>query len=238
MLQRRVLVVDDEEAIRMLMASIFESAGYAVDGAATGREAMEKLKPRPDLVTVDLMMPDMSGWQIVERICAQPQAPAVIIVSGRGDMDSHPLRSCIAGVVQKPFMPSDLIDFCDTVLRDRASSGKRKPAFERRRTARRELVMDVRVAAYVGNPLLNGRVLDMSPLGAELELPSSMEAGQKLRLALSFPGRGRPLLVDGSIRFCAARDGNWSCGLEFANVTPEVSRELSTLLQIASPVAQ
>jgi len=228
---RRVLVVDDEETIRCLMSDVFQAAGYDVECAGTGNEAFAKLSSQTDLVTVDLMMPDVTGWEIIERICAQPNAPTVVVVSGRTDVDSHPLRGCVAGVVHKPFMPRQLIEVCDAVLRDKEKSVP-SASPERRRVARRELVMDVRVAAYVGNPLLTGKVVDLSPLGAEVELPTLMQAGERLRLALNFPGRGRPLLVDGSIQYCAPRGVGFACGLEFANLTTDLRQELSELLDI------
>jgi DNA-binding response OmpR family regulator len=236
--QRRVLVVDDEESIRCLMTNVFESAGYVVTSAGTGREAFEKLTPAPDLITVDLVMPDLTGWELIERICSRPDAPTVVVVSGRADADSHPLRGCVAGVVRKPFMPRELLDICETVLRGRE---KDRPAaaerVERRRVQRRDFVMDVRVAPNVGNPMLSGKVIDLSPLGAEVELPAQMTVGQRLRLALSFPGRPRPVLVDGRIQYCATRNGIWACGLEFANVSADLRLELANLLEIPAPGA-
>jgi DNA-binding response OmpR family regulator len=233
---RRVLIVDDEEPIRLLMSNVFRSAGYVVECAGTGREALAKLQTPTDLVTVDLVMPDVSGWDLIETVCSQPDAPTVVIVSGQVDIEMHPLISCVAGVVNKPFMPRELIDVCDTVLRHREDRKTVPQEVERRRVPRRDFVMDVRLAANVGNPLLTGRVVDLSPLGAEIEVPAEMNAGQSLRLALRFPGRLRPVLVDGKIQYCAYREtGAWACGLEFANVTPDVQRELSTLLDIPSP---
>jgi len=235
-MQRRVLVIDDEEGVRCLMTDVFQSAGYTVDSAATGREALAKLEARPDLVTVDLMMPDVTGWEIVEKVCSQPNAPACILVSGRSDAETHPMRRCVAGAVQKPFAPRELLEICDMVLRERTTT--EPPETERRRVPRRDFVMDVRVAANVGMPLLNGKLVDLSPLGAEVELPASMSAGDILRLAMRFPGRGRPVFVDGRIQHCSVRDGIWACGLEFKNISPEVSQDLQTLLDIPGLAAQ
>jgi DNA-binding response OmpR family regulator len=232
---RRVLVVDDEEAIRLLMSNVFRGAGYTVDCAGTGREALAKLEmPRPDLITVDLMMPDTTGWELIQKVCSSgPDAPPVVVVSGQTDFDTHPLIGCVAGVVHKPFMPRELLDVCATVLRGRDDRKPEPLQAERRRVPRREFVMDVRLAANVGNPLVTGRVVDLSPLGAEIEVPAELNAGQNLRVALRFPGRVRSVLVDGRIQYCAYRDsGAWACGLEFANITPDVQRELSTLLDV------
>lgn len=236
MSQRRVLVVDDEESIRLLMYNVLHAAGYAVECASTCREAETKLDAPPDLVTVDLTMPDISGWELIERICARPNAPTVLVVSGRTDIDDHPLIGCVAGVVHKPFMPRELVDVCRTVLRERNSAAPPPQAIERRRVPRRDFVMDVRVAANVGNPMFTGRLMDLSPLGAEIELPTAMDAGSKLRLALRFPGRVQPVLVDGRIQYCAPRAlGAWACGLSFANVSMDLQQQLSALLEIPTP---
>jgi DNA-binding response OmpR family regulator len=232
---RRVLIVDDEEPIRLLMSNVFRSAGYTVEVASNGTEAMAKIQSPQDLVTMDLAMPGMSGWELIQTICARPQAPAVVIVSGHIEVDTHPLMSCVAGVVNKPFMPRELVDVCNAVLRGRTDRKADAHDVERRRVARRDFVMDIRVAANIGNPLVTGRVVDLSPLGAEVELPSEMNAGQNLRLALRFPGRARPVLVDGKIQYCSSRGSSWACGLEFANVTPDIQRELTTLLDVPSP---
>jgi CheY-like chemotaxis protein len=232
-MQRRVLVIDDEEGVRCLMTNVFESAGYAVDSAATGPEALAKLATQPDLITLDLMMPGVTGWEIAEEASSRPKAPACVLVSGRSDDGTQPMHRCVVGAVQKPFAPRELLEICDMVLRER--NNDTPPETERRRVRRRDFVMDVRVAANVGTPLLNGKVVDLSPLGAEIELPAVMSAGDILRLAMRFPGRGRPLFVDGRIQYCSVRNGIWACGLEFKNLSPEVAQDLSTLLDIPSP---
>jgi DNA-binding response OmpR family regulator len=234
-MQRRVRVIDDEEGVRCLMANVFQTAGYTVDSAANAHEAFAKLENQPDLVTIDLVMPDITGWDVVEEVCSRPNAPACVLVSGRSEADTHTMRRCVAGVVQKPFVPRELLEVCEMVLRKRKTNTR--PEVERRRVERRDFVMDVRVAPNVGMPLLNGKVVDLSPLGAEIELPASMSAGDTLRLAMRFPGRGRPMLVDGRIQHCTVRDGIWACGLEFRNLSPETRHDLSILLDIPAPTA-
>lgn len=235
--QRRVLVVDDEESIRLLMSNVFRAGGYAVECVGTGREALAMLDSLPDLVTVDLTMPDIPGWVLIEKILALPKPPVVVIVSGRTDIGSHPLLPRVAGVVHKPFGPHHLLEICEAALADRKTKKKAAaPAVERRRVPRREIVMDVRVAAAVGNPLFTGRVVDLSPLGAEIELPTAMDAGSQLRVALRFPGRTQPVLVDGRIQYCAPRDvGAWACGLAFSEVSEDLRQQLQSLLDLPTP---
>jgi hypothetical protein len=111
--------------------------------------------------------------------------------------------------------------------------GRKKMLYEsveRRRSPRRELAMNVRVAASVGVPMQSARLTHLSTVGAEIEVPTSMSAGQTVRLALRVPGRDRALLIDGQVHRCALRSVLWACGLEFVNVTAQVQAELAVLL--------
>jgi len=65
----RILVVDDEESIRLLYREEFSDEGYEVDTAASGEEAVEKIKANcPDLVTLDIKMPGMDGLETLARV--------------------------------------------------------------------------------------------------------------------------------------------------------------------------
>ena len=67
----RVLVVDDDPEILALLIDAVEAAGYEVDHAVNGQDALERMSERlPDLILTDIMMPVMDGWQFVER-CRQ-----------------------------------------------------------------------------------------------------------------------------------------------------------------------
>ncbi len=66
---KRILVVDDEEAIRLLYREELADAGYQVELAADGEEAIRKVRAgRPDLMTVDIKMPGMDGIELVSRV--------------------------------------------------------------------------------------------------------------------------------------------------------------------------
>lgn len=104
--QARVLVVDDEPAIRALVAKIVERAGLPVDSARDGAEAIEKLESGPYAVIVlDLMMPNVDGYALIDYIREQPgPRPAIIVVSAG---DSASLRqldgSLVHSIIRKPF---------------------------------------------------------------------------------------------------------------------------------------
>jgi CheY-like chemotaxis protein len=77
----RVLVVDDEDAIRRTVAEMLEGDGYIADGAADGGEALAKLRgERPDAIVLDLIMPVMDGCAFVERCRQEPAGARVPII--------------------------------------------------------------------------------------------------------------------------------------------------------------
>ena len=102
----RVLVVDDEPAIRALVAKIVERAGHPVDTARDGAEAIEKLDQTDYAVIVlDLMMPNIDGYGLIQHLKERQGAkPAVIVVSAG---DSAALRqldgALVHSILRKPF---------------------------------------------------------------------------------------------------------------------------------------
>lgn len=87
----RVLVVDDEEEVRSLLARTLRANGFQVDAAGTGQDALAAaLKTPPDLLVLDLLLPDMSGWDVLARLRALHAGAVipVIILSGYGGPDN------------------------------------------------------------------------------------------------------------------------------------------------------
>jgi CheY-like chemotaxis protein len=84
---KRILVVDDEEAIRLLYREELAEAGYQVDLAADGIEALRMVEQsRPDLMTIDLRMPGMDGIELLAKVRAKHRDLPIIICSAYGDM--------------------------------------------------------------------------------------------------------------------------------------------------------
>jgi DNA-binding response OmpR family regulator len=102
----RVLVVDDEPAIRALVAKIVERAGHPVDTARDGAEAIEKIEQTQySVVVLDLMMPNIDGYGLIQHLKARAGVkPAVIVVSAG---DSAALRqldgAMVHSILRKPF---------------------------------------------------------------------------------------------------------------------------------------
>lgn len=84
----RVLMVDDEEQFRATTRKILNRRGFETIMAANGKEALEKLAENPDVVVLDVKMPDMDGHQVLKEIRKRKPALPVIMLTGHGDLPS------------------------------------------------------------------------------------------------------------------------------------------------------
>ena len=86
----RLLVVEDEKRIADFLCRGLQGAGYAVDAAANGATALEFVHATDyDLVILDIMLPDMDGLQVLEKIRNRKAGPPVLILSARGALDDR-----------------------------------------------------------------------------------------------------------------------------------------------------
>jgi two-component system chemotaxis sensor kinase CheA len=110
---RRVLVVDDDDAIRTLVARVLVRAQYEVGLASNGSEAIAELRANPyRLVVLDLMMPVMSGFELVQYLATHDDAgqPCIIVVSAAGERDMQKVASpLVHTVLRKPFDLPELL---------------------------------------------------------------------------------------------------------------------------------
>jgi CheY-like chemotaxis protein len=88
-MKTRVLVVDDDNDLREIVCAVLEDADYDVLGAASGSEALAALhgSKRPQVILLDLMMPSMTGYELRERLLAEPalaSIPVVVMTASRG----------------------------------------------------------------------------------------------------------------------------------------------------------
>jgi two-component system, chemotaxis family, chemotaxis protein CheY len=103
---RRVLVVDDDPSIQGFLAEALADEGYEVRTAGNGREALVVLHGwRPDLILLDLMMPEMDGWAFRAEQRTLPEAATVpvIVLSATRDLDAKTRDLEPAQVFSKPF---------------------------------------------------------------------------------------------------------------------------------------
>ena len=110
----RVLVVDDDDVIRQLITVNLELEGFEVETAHDGQDCLEKVKKvAPDVVTLDIMMPRLDGWETATRLREDPETSEVkvVLLSARAQ-EADLQRGSRIGVdayLTKPFDPDELI---------------------------------------------------------------------------------------------------------------------------------
>jgi two-component system, OmpR family, response regulator VicR len=117
-----ILCVEDEQEMVDLIKLILSRHGFDVLGATSGLEGLSVIKKvHPDLVLLDLMMPDMDGWEVYQKMKADDKTKdiPVIVVTARAQNIDKVLGLHIAKVddyIAKPFSPQELLDSIDKVL--------------------------------------------------------------------------------------------------------------------------
>jgi two-component system alkaline phosphatase synthesis response regulator PhoP len=112
--EKRILVVDDDHEVVRLMRGYLEQSGYTVLVAYNGQTAMHIIRrERPDLVLLDLMLPDLSGWEITRSVRADPvlkHTPIIVLTARVNDADKIVgLELGAADYVTKPYNPREVV---------------------------------------------------------------------------------------------------------------------------------
>jgi two-component system response regulator VicR len=123
-----ILCIDDEPEMIDLIRLILSRRGFDVRGAFNGEEGLKIIhEAHPDLILLDLMMPDMDGWEVYQRMKADETTKKipVIVVTAKAQSIDKVLGLHIAKVddyIAKPFSPQELLNSVDDVL-----AGRKKP---------------------------------------------------------------------------------------------------------------
>ncbi len=130
-MKSRILIVDDEPDIRRLVVELVERAGYDADAAADGREALRMLyESRPNLVVLDVAMPRMDGWVVLERIRDVSEVPVLMLTAFGTEREK--VRGLEAGAddyVVKPFGRDELLARVTALLRRARPAPETAPAY-------------------------------------------------------------------------------------------------------------
>jgi len=127
---RRVIYIEDEQEMVDLVRLILGRKRIEVTGVREGREGIMKVQQeQPDLVLLDLMMPDMDGWEVYQQLRASDATRdiPVIVVTAKAQSIDKVLGLHIAKVddyVSKPFSPKDLIESVERVLAKQEALGQ------------------------------------------------------------------------------------------------------------------
>lgn len=155
---RRIMIVDDDPDIRAMLSELLRLAGYNADEQPSGRRALERLfEVSPDLVLLDVGMPELDGWQTLERIRDVCRVPVIMLTARSGELERvRGLKTGADDYVSKPFGRQELLARIEAVLRRYEETPSRPdPVYEDAR---------VRIDLSTRSVELDGTQLLLTPL--------------------------------------------------------------------------
>lgn len=123
MKKNRILVVEDEESLLKLESILLTSKGYSVTGVMDGRSALEEIaKSKPDLVILDIMLPELDGFEVCRQIKGDPETchiPVVMLTAKKSSQDLARGRQVGADeYITKPFKSAKVMEIIGTLLKN------------------------------------------------------------------------------------------------------------------------
>lgn len=127
--KNRILVVEDEESLLKLESILFTSKGYQVTGVRGGKDALTAIaQDAPDLVVLDLMLPDMDGFEVCRSIKENPETsviPVVMLTAKKSSRDLERGRQVGADAyITKPFKSVKVLEVIEGLLNNRVAKGE------------------------------------------------------------------------------------------------------------------
>jgi CheY-like chemotaxis protein len=141
-LEKRILIVDDDDPIRALLMTVLRRRAFRVDSARNGVDALERLATcRYALVVLDLMMPRMNGYEVLEHVGQMPSTTRPLVLVLTAGLEQRRFdTSFVIGTMQKPF---------DTRRRSAANSWRAVRTFRSGRARRRKKQTDELLACLL-----------------------------------------------------------------------------------------
>jgi two-component system chemotaxis response regulator CheY len=117
---QRILIVDDSRLTRAIIKNTLTAAGFDVVGEAdNGKDAIVKFGDlKPDMVTMDLIMPDVDGMQATKEILSKDPKAKILVVTSLGQklLEEDAMKTGAKGMIAKPFQPQELVKAVNDVL--------------------------------------------------------------------------------------------------------------------------
>jgi CheY-like chemotaxis protein len=207
---RRILIVDDQESIRGVLRTALMEAGAEVLEAGGGVDGIETATRQiPDLILLDIAMPGMNGWQVLEalREVVETAAIPVVLETSSGDFPSYEQarRHSVAAFISKPFRLADVVETCRRIL-----SGAR-PLMGR--DAEEAPPASVQVRDAKERLLAVGTLVDADGGGAQIEIDTALGQGQQV--VLTVLGSGGPERHYAEVRWVSSDGRRFVHGLRF-----------------------
>ena len=128
----KVLIVDDEPSIRKLLRMGLGTQGYRIIEASDGKTALKRLSEEPELIILDLGLPDISGQELLQRIRALDKYVSIVVLSGRSD-ETGKVKALDFGAddyLTKPFGMGELLARMRAALRHQMQTDSESPIFQ------------------------------------------------------------------------------------------------------------
>lgn len=117
-----ILVVEDDSALARLMEALLISAGHSVQTVGDGESALDAIRDgRPALILLDLTIPKLNGWQVLEQLQEAGDATPVILLTGNYAASQRAQSAGVAAAILKPFDVDELLVTVDRLLQTRDS---------------------------------------------------------------------------------------------------------------------
>ncbi|MDB4971325.1 MAG: actB [Myxococcales bacterium] len=159
-----VLIVDDDETSREYLSALLDALGFAVEGAAGGREALERLsrQPAPDVVILDVIMPELDGVETLRRYRSGGGKAAVVMCSALDEADTvvRAMRAGASDYITKPFNAEELREILERVA-----------GVQRATTVAAAVAMRARVGTNLGSSPSMKRVDELIERIADADVP-------------------------------------------------------------------
>lgn len=207
---RRILVVDDQDTVRNLLRVALTEAGAVVRTAADGQAALAAIKQEaPEIILLDLAMPGMDGWQVLQALSGSPDTARIPVVLETSAEDfasfSRARTQGVAAFISKPFRLSEVVETCRRITGGaRPLQGRDEPA---------DLTPTASLRDPSGRLIATGRLLDQDERGARMDLDRPLAAGQKV--VLHFVNAGGPSSRHAEVRWVRQVERSYHHGLLF-----------------------
>jgi DNA-binding response OmpR family regulator len=195
----RILVVDDDDVFRSFTARVLASSGYVAAEAQNGAIGVEKIEAfKPDLVLLDLCMPVLDGWGVLDRLRSAETPPKVVVVTGvREATPPGGLCRWITGYLFKPFRAAQLLERCEEVL---ARPAVTRPRGDRKEP-RRAFIADATILGKDRTVIAVGLLVEISAGGLRLSVASLVKPDQYVTVQFRVPGQAQHIEVSGTVQW-------------------------------------
>ena len=213
--KKKILLVDDVELFLSLEKSFLTRRSFEIHTASSGEEALESARTiKPEIILVDLHMPDIDGDQVCKELKASPETADIPIIIVTSERDKTVLERCIdAGcdrLVYKPFSRESLLSAVQELL-----------VITQRRYAR--VPADIKCTVWVGEMDLDTTMHTISEGGGFIEIGIPPDSGSSMEVGFCMPGSNHIIRTAVVVRWAASvrKDGPIGVGVEFTTINDQ-----------------